>query len=224
MKSPAIAAVCATMLAVIALPAGASPCRGNDWQPTYVHDLTNPADSGPYYVMPGGQFIQLTGDWTNQSGPGMCCLYGVRDRRGFTDCQSYTRVQCGCDEQSMVNDTCRRFLTARGFPGGGGGYVGGIPQSCTTTYGRFTFTGQSSGVLARYPDDSGRIFGNFANGGIDGYWVEGKSARRCNRAIDGSYYWGRFVGRMSGNGFAATWSYCGDPPDPNRRWNGSDCR
>lgn len=60
------------------------------------------------------------------------------------------------------------------------------------------------------------------NGNIDGYWVEGKSARRCNRAIDGSNYWGRFVADMTRNGFAGRWSYCDDPPD--RAWNGSDCR
>lgn len=212
------------LLSTLALPIWASPCRQNDWQPTYVHDLTNPNDSGPYYVMPGGRFVALTGDWTNQSGPGMCCLYGVRDRRGFTDCQNYTRVQCGCDRESLVNDTCRRFLAGRGVTGGNsaGRGQGGIPQSCSTTYGRFTFTGELSGVLARYPDDSGRIVGEFANGRIDGYWVEGNSARRCNRSVDGSNYWGRFAADMSGNGFSGRWSYCDDPA--TREWNGSNCR
>lgn len=96
-----------------AAPAVGSPCRGNGWQPTYVHDLVN-QDDRPYYVMPDGRFVLLTGDWANQSGPGMCCLYGVRDSRGFSTCFEYTRIQCGCDLQSLGNDTCRRFLAERG--------------------------------------------------------------------------------------------------------------
>ena len=107
---------CAIYLLLLGLiwvvPAEAGPCRHNDWQPTYVHDLLNP--DVPYYVMPDGSFVALTGDWESQSGPGMCCLYGVRDRRGFTNCFEYTRIQCGCDMESLVNDTCRRFLTWRG--------------------------------------------------------------------------------------------------------------
>jgi hypothetical protein len=104
------------LLVVVAwsvVPAAGDACRYNTWQPTYVHDLVN-NDGVPYYVMPDGRFVALTGDWTNQSGPGMCCLYGVRDTVGFTDCFAYTRVQCGCDLQSLANDTCRRFLTMRG--------------------------------------------------------------------------------------------------------------
>jgi hypothetical protein len=220
------------LLGSAAMPIWASPCRQNDWQPTYVHDLTNPNDSGPYYVMPNGRFVALTGDWTNQSGPGMCCLYGIRDRRGFTDCQNYTRVQCGCDRKSMVNDTCRRFLSARGVASdsgsssGGGSSSGsgssGVPQSCMTTHGRFAFTGQVSGLLARYPEDSGRIVGELVNNRIDGYWVEGSSSRRCSSSRDGSHFWGKFVANMSGNGFSGMWSYCDDPV--SRAWNGSDCR
>jgi len=106
-------ASCILIILVVTAIAEASPCRSNDWQPTYVHDLVN-NDGIPYYVMPDGSFVELTGDWTNQSGPGMCCLYGVRDSRGFTTCFDYTRVQCGCDLESAVNDTCRRFLALRG--------------------------------------------------------------------------------------------------------------
>jgi len=35
MKRLALAAACTALLSVIALPAGASACRSNDWQPTY---------------------------------------------------------------------------------------------------------------------------------------------------------------------------------------------
>ena len=110
--------------------AGASPCRSNSWQPTYVHDLVHD-DGVPYYVMPNGSFVALTGDWETQSGPGMCCLYGVRDRTGFTTCFEYTRIQCGCDLKSQVNDTCRRFLEMRGSTAQSA--VGAAPAGFTRT-------------------------------------------------------------------------------------------
>ncbi len=114
---PRLTRLCVTILfvtvALCSSPVQSSPCRTNSWQPTYVHDLVG-RDGGPYYVMPDGRFVALTGDWASQSGPGMCCLYGVRDTRGFTTCFEYTRVQCGCDLESLVNDTCRRFLAMKG--------------------------------------------------------------------------------------------------------------
>ena len=93
-----------------AAPAGASPCRSNNWQPTFVHDLRPGYDAGPYYVLPGRGFVRLQeGNYV-----GDACSYieqfGLRDQRGYTDCQSYTRVQCGCDEASRANATCDRFL------------------------------------------------------------------------------------------------------------------
>ncbi len=122
--SPGRTVALALALAAMAALAGvarASECTDDGWQPTYVHDLIAP--DGPYYVMPNGAFVQLTGDWTNQSGPGMCCLYGVRDARGFTTCFEYTRVQCGCGASSWGNSTCAAFLTMKGYrrPGQGGG-------------------------------------------------------------------------------------------------------
>lgn len=92
----------------------ASPCRNNFWQPTFVHDVRPGApDPGPYYVMPGGGFVRLPeGNYVGNA----CALiarYGLRDRRGFTNCQAYTRVQCGCDEASRANATCNRFLSQR---------------------------------------------------------------------------------------------------------------
>jgi hypothetical protein len=42
-----------------ATPAIASPCRNNNWQPTFVHDLRPGYDLGPYCVMPDGRFARL---------------------------------------------------------------------------------------------------------------------------------------------------------------------
>jgi hypothetical protein len=94
--------------------AAASPCRGNGWQPTFVHDVRpGAADPGPYYVMTDGTFVRLRdGDFVNHA----CQLigqFGIRDRRGWTNCQQYTRIQCGCDNRSMGNNNCARFLRSR---------------------------------------------------------------------------------------------------------------
>ena len=92
--------------------AEAAACTNNNWQPTFVHDLDNPY--GPWYVLPNRQFIKLrivnNSDWT----PHACDLIkrsGVRDRRGYTNCQQYTRVQCGCQRGvSEGNSMCASFL------------------------------------------------------------------------------------------------------------------
>ncbi len=101
--------ICLISFSVVIAEAG--PCRGNGWQPTFVHDLITP--DGPYYVMPGGGFVKLVGrnqqEWTNHA----CSLInsnGVRNRRGYTTCYDYTRIQCGCDQYSGSNATCANFL------------------------------------------------------------------------------------------------------------------
>lgn len=88
--------------------AHAEPCRDNTWQPTYVHDLVN-VDGKPFYVMANGSFVEVAAPY-EVYGPMLCQTYGVRDRRGFTDCAAYTRVQCGCDRGSLGNSTCASFL------------------------------------------------------------------------------------------------------------------
>jgi hypothetical protein len=92
-----------------------SQCRDNSWQPTFVHDIDRP--DGPYYVTEDLEFIKLRGntgaEWTAHA----CELirkHGVRDQRGFTTCEQYTNVQCGCQRGiSEGNSACARFLSGR---------------------------------------------------------------------------------------------------------------
>lgn len=104
-----------TYLALLCGGALAAPCSDDRWQPTFVHDLEYP--DGPWFVA-GGSFSQLQGDsatWQRQA----CDLigrYGLRDRRGFTTCQQYTDVQCGCSRGIRGNSTCANFLSGRGAP------------------------------------------------------------------------------------------------------------
>ena len=203
-----------------AIQAGSSPCRDNSWQPTYVHDLIN-NDGIPYYVMPDGSFVALTGDWANQSGPGMCCLYGVRDRTGFTSCLEYTRVQCGCDAQSLENSTCRRFLEERGSVGG---TASGSPQGTwKTSFGSMVFgpPAQGRSVRATYGTDSS-LSGTLASRVLDGVWVQPQSGRRCATPYEGSYYWGRLRFEFSADwqSFQGGWSYC-DEAVGSSGWSGT---
>jgi len=93
------------LIGLLSTAAYAGPCR-------VVHDLITP--DGPYYVMPNGSFVKLQGNWTNHA----CSLIrsnGVRNSRGFTTCNEYTRIQCGCDAASRSNATCANFLRSKGY-------------------------------------------------------------------------------------------------------------
>ncbi len=105
-------ALIAAFLLVFAAPLAASPCTNNNWQPTFVHDLEN--EDGPWFVTGGMTFVQLR--WVPNGGyvPHACELVPdqrfTRNPRGFTNCQQYTRVQCGCSRAIPGNDTCAAFL------------------------------------------------------------------------------------------------------------------
>nr|WP_320009411.1 hypothetical protein [uncultured Desulfobulbus sp.] len=90
----------------------AEACRGGGWQPTFVHDLDNP--DGPWYVLSNGGFERVILSASGSYVPHACDqikAYGLRDRRGFTNCMSYTRVQCGCRRgYSESKPACARFL------------------------------------------------------------------------------------------------------------------
>ncbi|MCK6453218.1 MAG: hypothetical protein L6R19_20570 [Alphaproteobacteria bacterium] len=105
----------AVVLAVLlaSSPLHAAPCSNDQWQPTFVHDLDR--DDWPYYVTADGNFLKLEHRQPGGFVPHACELLrgpqDLRDRRGFTTCQEYTRVQCGCSRNIPGNRTCAAFLT-----------------------------------------------------------------------------------------------------------------
>jgi hypothetical protein len=109
-------------------------------------------DGIPHDVMPNGSFVALTGDIANQSGPGMCRLHGVRDRRGFVDRLQFTLVQRGCDRRRIVNDTCRSVFTQRGSANPQGAFSGN--WSCAG-HGTLTLDQQQSTVTATFSWNGG---------------------------------------------------------------------
>lgn len=93
-------------------PGHAGPCRSSYWLPTFVHDLRPGYYPGPYYVNPNKTFTLLkniNGSYV-QNACELIQRFGIRDQQGFTDCQNYTRIQCGCDTQSYSNPVCSAFL------------------------------------------------------------------------------------------------------------------
>ena len=89
----------------------------------------------------------------------------------------------------------------------------------STTYGIVTFN--SSGPRAAdYPSDNGRLFGNYSESVLSGYWVETKAARKCSTPKDGTLYWGkiRFTFDFYFNEYHGVWGYCDD--EPKSKWSG----
>ena len=113
------------LASLLGSPLAAAPCDSDYWQPTFVHDLEN--EDGPWFVTRQGAFIKLqgaSGTWVTQACQ-MIESYGLRDRRGFTSCQEYTRVQCGCSRNIRGNTTCASFLARRNPAAAGGSATAG---------------------------------------------------------------------------------------------------
>lgn len=110
--SRSLTAVCVVLLFAGAQAAQADACRNDGWQPTFVHDLDLP--DGPWYVTASGQFAHLKITQSQSWTPHACDLIeqgGIRDRQGYTVCEDYTRIQCGCQRGvSEGNRTCAAFL------------------------------------------------------------------------------------------------------------------
>ena len=92
-------------------------------------------------------------------------------------------------------------------------------DSFKTSWGTMTFNGRTSGVLATYTTDNGRVVGTRRGGVFRAYWVEKHSARRCKTLKDGSYYWGRADFEIRGDRITGKWGYCNNTP--TRSWSGT---
>ena len=107
-------ALVALFAVLLTSPLAASPCTNDNWQPTFVHDLEN--EDGPWYVSAQMGFTQLR--WVPNGGyvPHACELVpnvqATRNPRGYTNCQEYTRIQCGCSRAIPGNSTCAAFLAS----------------------------------------------------------------------------------------------------------------
>ena len=73
-------------------------------------------------------------------------------------------------------------------------------------------------VTGNYPFENGKIIGARAGNRLTGQWIQNTSARKCDKAVNGSYYHGRIVFDFSANEFSGKWGYCDDAP--TEMWSG----
>ncbi|MDH3671174.1 MAG: toll/interleukin-1 receptor domain-containing protein [Gammaproteobacteria bacterium] len=78
----------------------------------------------------------------------------------------------------------------------------------------------TSGKVATYDKDNGRIVGKIQGQSLTGYWVEDGSDEACSSQKDGSKYWGRLKLNFDENftTFEGTWGYC--DKESSRSWTG----
>jgi len=91
-----------------------------------------------------------------------------------------------------------------------------------TDYGAVSLTqsGNGPGVTGSYENGASEIEGRMADGVLEGFWFEPRSGQRCDRAMNGTYYWGklRFDFSSDFTRFEGLWSYCDQPV--SRAWDG----
>jgi hypothetical protein len=75
-------------------------------------------------------------------------------------------------------------------------------------------------VTGRY--GAGRLDGQLRGRQLTGVWKQPTSERRCRRALDGAFYWGRVSLTFTGpDQFTGRWSYCDRPTVPGDGvWSG----
>ena len=75
-------------------------------------------------------------------------------------------------------------------------------------------------VTGRY--GPGRLDGQLRGRQLTGIWKQPLSERRCRRALDGTFYWGRLSLTFTGpDQFSGRWSYCDRPTVPgDGGWSG----
>jgi hypothetical protein len=100
---------------LLAQPASAGECTGNEWQPTFVrHDTIAPT---VYYVVAAGAFVPMSSQQEAQS---TCVAQGVREPITGQTCaqRNWGDFGCGCNITPSPNTTCaafQSFLRTRGL-------------------------------------------------------------------------------------------------------------
>jgi uncharacterized protein (DUF2147 family) len=67
-------------------------------------------------------------------------------------------------------------------------------------------------VTGSFPFENGKVVGTIAGNRLTARWIQNKSSRRCDFAVDGNYFHGRVVFDFTGDEFVGKWGYCDDSP------------
>lgn len=81
-----------------------------------------------------------------------------------------------------------------------------------TDFGPMELTESGQAVTGAYALEGGKILGTRSANQLSAYWTQNKSARKCDKAVNGSYFYGRVVFDFSATAFVGKWGYCEDAP------------
>lgn len=85
-------------------------------------------------------------------------------------------------------------------------------------FGLAEMTENGGQVTGSFPHEDGRIIGTRSGNRLTGRWIQSTSSRKCDTAVEGSYFHGRFEFDFTANEFVGRWSYCDDAPAA--QWSG----
>lgn len=82
----------------------------------------------------------------------------------------------------------------------------------TSSFGLTELTESGGNVTGSYPFENGKIIGKLSGNRLTGQWTQSTSARKCDAAVNGSYFHGRIEFDFTANEFNGKWGYCDDAP------------
>jgi len=77
-----------------------------------------------------------------------------------------------------------------------------------TNWGEMELNQSGNNIKGRYSNPVGEIDGRLIDDILEGYWVQTKSGRDCNKLHNGTSYWGTFRISFDKDRFYGRWGYC----------------
>lgn len=87
-----------------------------------------------------------------------------------------------------------------------------------TDFGPMELAENGDAVTGSYALEGGKILGTRSANQLTAYWTQNKSTRKCEKAVNGSHFYGRIVFDFTANAFVGKWGYCEDMPADT--WSG----
>jgi hypothetical protein len=93
----------------------------------------------------------------------------------------------------------------------------------TSDFGNIELQQNGRDVSGNYPSYKGTIKATLLDDGtLEGYWIQPSSEMKCERAVEGSNYWGTFTfNNITTNKFNGHYAYCDLKSGSGGAWNGN---
>lgn len=93
-----------------------------------------------------------------------------------------------------------------------------ISGKWNTDFGLAELTESDGNVTGTYPFENGKIIGTRTGNRLTAQWTQNTSTRKCDNAVNGSYYHGQIIFDFTANEFTGKWGRCDETPADN--WSG----